>query len=115
MPIWLKTLLLLIVFTIAILVAYNLLRKYMLSKIKANKWVVLVVAAIVFFIPIISMFTRIDLPWNIIQYISSAIVIILLLWFMDLAGFSRRRYETVNKKNEIIMKPKAKPNRVKNK
>lgn len=112
MPIWLETVLEMIAFAIVILVIYNFLKVYVLSKIKANKWIVLISALAVFFIPIV---VRINLPWNMWTYIPSGIFVILLLWFMDLAGLVGRRYEKRNKKNEIIMKPKAKPNRIRNK
>jgi len=108
MPTWLITGIELIGFAIFILVFYNLLKVYVTPRIKVNKWIVLILAAIIFMIPI---FTGLPLPWNIIP---SGITAILLLWFMDLSGFGGRRYEKKNKKSEIIMKPKAKPNRVKN-
>lgn len=113
MPTWLLIGLQMIGFAIVILVIYNLLKIYVFSKIKVNKWIVLTSAVIIFMVPII---LPLNLPWNLWTYIPSGIFVILLLWFMDLSGFSgRSRYENKNKKNEIVMKPKAKPNRIKNK
>jgi hypothetical protein len=108
MPAWLIMGLEMLGLIIAILVIYNLLKIYVISKIHANKWVVLASAVIMFMIPI---FLRLDLPWNLIP---SAITVILLLWFMDLSGLTGKRYVAKSKKDEIVMKPKAKPNRVKN-
>ena len=114
MPSWLKSLLEMTAFAIVILVFYNLFKAYGMPKIKrkVNKWIVLVSAFIVF---ILGMFLQVYIPWSFFKYIPSGIFVILLLWFMDLSGFGAgRRYENKIKKDEIIMKPKAKPNRVKN-
>lgn len=96
----------LIGFGLLILVIYNLLRIFVLSKLNVNKWVVLSAAVLVFFLPLL---TGINMNTTIAALIQSGLFVILFLWFMDLSGFSNRR----SKKKEVVIKPKAKPNRVK--
>lgn len=104
-----------IIASIILIVGYNLLSKYLFSKIKINKWVVLVIGVVVYFIPPI--FTSLGAKLNIyVSYSFSIVFAIILLWFFDLMGWTRNKaLYKAKKKDEVIIKPKAKPNRVKNK
>ena len=116
MPGWLKFILEVIVFAIIILTVYNVLKKYVLSKVKANKWVILVIVLLVFTFPYtFYVVTKKQLTTAIINYVQMPVFVIFFLWFMDLIGFGATR--NVNRKDDkdnIVIKPKAKPNRVKN-
>ncbi|MCB2296860.1 hypothetical protein [Clostridium tagluense] len=103
------------------LVLYNVLKTYVLYKIKINKWVVLGIAMASFVLPTI---IWPYMPKYVANNIIPGIFVILFLWFMDLSGFIKKRsvsktnYTNTNsrkdKKDDIVMRPKAKPNRVKN-
>ncbi|MGH4118449.1 hypothetical protein [Clostridium sp.] len=107
--------------SIIMLVIYNVLKAYVLPKIKVNKWIVLAVAIVVFIVPMLMLP---NMHVVVRTYVIPGIVVILLLWFMDLSGFikkpnvSKTNYTTTSnkkdKKKDIVMRPKAKPNRVKN-
>lgn len=113
MPEWLKFTLQVVAFAVIILVVYNVLRKYVLSKIKASKWVILISALLVFFLPtLIIAITKTVPNQMVINYIQMPIFVILFLWFMDLMGFGATR--NIKKKDDVVIRPKAKPNRVKN-
>jgi len=107
---------------IVVLVVYNVLKIYVLHKIKINKWIVLVSSLVIFMVP---MLIWKNMPTYVANYILPAIFAILFLWFMDLSGFMKKRdiskskgsYTTTSKKDkkdDIVIRPKAKPNRVKN-
>lgn len=124
-------LLLMLAFAIIILIVYNVLKLYVLSKIKINKWIVFILAVIVLLLPTIVANLGVQLPKNLWwQYITSGIFMILFLWFMDLSGWINRKkpdsknssssgtyigYGKKDNKKDVVIKPKAKPNRVKNK
>jgi len=96
-------------FAIVIILLYNIAKKYLLSKIKVNRWVLLTIALVILvlggFLP----------QKGILKFVPSAFFVMLLLWFMDLSGWGAARYkEKAAKKNKVVIKPKAKPNRVKN-
>jgi hypothetical protein len=122
-----KQLLLMIVFAVIILIVYNILKVYVLNKININKWIVLALGILVLFLPGILISLGVKLPNNSFwQFIPSGIFIILFLWFMDLNGWMSKKtksstsstytgYGKKDKKKDVIIKPKAKPNRVKNK
>lgn len=115
MPAWLSTFLQVILFSIVILIVYNALKVYVLSKINANKWVVLIAGVLVFFIPTIAA-AYFNLPYNgtVWSYIHMGVFVILFLWFMDIIGFgASRNIKSNNKKDDVVIRPKAKPNRVK--
>lgn len=117
----LQTVLSIVAFSIVVLVVYNVLRIYVLHKIKVNKWVILGIAMVIFVVPMI---IWPDMPKYVANYIIPGIFVFLFLWFMDLSGFIKKRnvsttnYTSTNtkkdKKDDIVMRPKAKPNRVKN-
>lgn len=103
----LKVFLPMLIMIIIILAVYNVLKAYLLENVKINKWIVLTAGLAVTIVP--------TLIWPQIQktfwyYIQTAISLILFLWFMDLAGWSKRAASN-NEKNTVI-RSKAKPNRI---
>lgn len=92
-----------VIFFIVILVIYSPLKKYVFSRIKANKWVVLGITIVLFFgLSFLSVIVD-PIIGSAGTYISSAVTVIMMLWFIDLA-FPMKQKE--------ITKPKAKPKRV---
>ncbi|MCM8711127.1 hypothetical protein M2651_08810 [Clostridium sp. SYSU_GA19001] len=126
---WIKLILQFVAFAVIILVVYNILKYYLLSKIKINKWIVFAIAFVIFIISnFLGAFLNIDVQNNPVWiYGSSGIFIIFFLWFVDLSGWNNKTrknasasstytgYGKKDKKKDIVIKPKAKPNRVKNK
>ena len=51
MPTWLTFVLRVVIYATVLLIAYNILRKYVLYRFKPNKWVVLAVGIAIFFVP----------------------------------------------------------------
>ena len=110
-----------IAFTIVVFIIYYVLKTYLLSKIKVSKWVVLAIAIVFFIAPVILWPT---MPIIVSKYVIPGVFVIFALWFMDLSGFMKRRNSSrsnytntgygKDKKKDIVMRPKAKPNRVKN-
>ena len=114
-----------VAFAIVVLVIYNVLKIYVLNKVKINKWIVLVASLILFMGPMLIWPT---MPKYVANYIVPGIFVILFLWFMDLSGFMKRNSRNSSKtktnytntstkkdkKDDIVIRPKAKPNRVKN-
>ncbi|MFU0825324.1 MAG: DUF2304 domain-containing protein [Clostridium sp.] len=106
-----KALIQMLIMVIVVLSLYNILKIYVLEHIKANKWVVLILAAMVFLIPNIVLGNKLrTLPW--LMYIQNGVFLILFLWFMDLAGLSNRQASNQGNKNSTAIKAKAKPNRI---
>lgn len=109
-----------LLFSIVVLGIYTLLKKFVFDKIKINKWIVLVIAFIGFIaLPLVFP----TLPVIVTNYVIPGISAVLFLWFLDLCGFMNRAQNKAaqttynkpkSKKNDIVIKPKAKPNRVKN-
>ena len=112
---WWSFLLQVVVIAFVVVVAYNIIKKYLLNKIKVNKWIVLGLALLALFIPVVLTFAGVNASAPIWQYITSAIFIIFIMWFLDLMGLGvNRARNNVSSKNTEFIKPKAKPNRVKN-
>jgi hypothetical protein len=119
------TVLSIVAFSIIVLVVYNVLKAYVLDKVKVNKWAVLAAAVILFIVPMV---IWPNMPTYASNYIIPGIFVVLFLWFMDLSGFMRNRNISKqksktnitstntkkDKKKEVVIRPKAKPNRVKN-
>ncbi|WP_426349532.1 hypothetical protein ACPWSR_17625 [Alloiococcus sp. CFN-8] len=83
-------------------IAYNFLNKYVLYKLKINRWAILSIAMVVLIAPA---FLSLNTPiWMGIQ---SAIFVVLFLWFVDLTKLKKEEAK------KIKIRPKAKPNRVK--
>jgi len=115
------TILSIVAFSIVVLVVYNVLKAYVLYKINVNKWVILGLAMVLFVVP---MFVWPTMPKYVTNYIIPGAFVFLFLWFMDLSGFMKKKnisttnYTSTNtkkdKKNDVVMRPKVKPNRIKN-
>lgn len=114
MPAWLITLLQILGFAVIILVLFNLLKVYVLSKIKVKSSIVLTAAILVFALPIlISGVLRYQLSPIILNYVQMPLFVLLFLWYMDLIGFGTGKNIKKDKKDDIKIRPKAKPNRIK--
>ena len=110
-----------IVFAIIALALYYVLKTYVLYKIKINKWVVLGIVIVFFIVPMI---IWPSMPIYVSKYVIPGIFVIFALWFMDLSGLMKRNNapktnytmttSKKDKKDDIVIRPKAKPNRVKN-
>lgn len=117
-----KNILEIALFSILALGIFTVLKIYVFDKIKINKWIILALAMIEFLIPNLLWTT---MPVFVGKYIIPGIFVILFLWFMDLCGFMKKiegvstpkdkYYQQYNKSNNKVIKPKAKPNRVKKK
>ena len=99
-----KLILGILLFSIIALIVYGILRSYVLEKIKVNKWIVLVIALVVFIAPTLIW------PTCLIMFAryNSRNFVIYFLWFMDLSGFLKH-YDTpqnnsYNKYNKSIIK-----------
>lgn len=118
---WVKVILEVLGLAIFIFIVYNLLKIYVLPKVKVNKWIILVVAILCFMAPA---FIPAVASRPILNYGFTSLFMIFFLWFMDLTkpdrmkkntssagtSYSREKYKNDKK---LIIKPKAKPNRVK--
>ena len=94
-----------ILLAVVIFGGFSLLSRFVFNRVKINKWIILVAAIIIFLIPMF-------IPMN--QWIMlaiSAVATILFLWFLDIL---RNGYPKLKKEKKVVIKPKAKPNRVKN-
>lgn len=103
---------LLIVFAISIgiFIVYSLANLYFLSKIKLNKWVVLVIGLVFLFIGLIIPAYTDNLLLN---YIPTGIFVFFFLWYADLSGLSKIGAPKEKTSNTQVIKPKAKPNKLK--
>ena len=110
MPSWLKFLLPLVAYAAVILIVYNVLKIYVLSKFRPNKWIVFAIAVAILTTPSAIKPGINNTP---LGYGVSGVFLVLFLWFMDM--FKEDNEKIKNSKNNIHIKPKAKPNRVKNK
>lgn len=100
------TILTFIIMLIVALAAYALCRKFIFSKVRINKWIPLVISIIIFIIQIFAITLN--------QYLRSALsllAVLFFLWFMDITQGGGPK----KKEKQIVIKPKAKPNRVKKK
>jgi hypothetical protein len=119
MPMWLTVVLQVLFFVVIFLVVYNQLKIRVLSKLHPNKWIILALAVISFLVPtMIATYFNYNLNGTVWQYVQSAVFIVFFLWFIDLKNgsiYNTNNRRNANSKNNVVMKPKAKPNRVKGK
>lgn len=117
MPTWLTVVFQVLFFVVIFLVVYNQLKLRVLSKLHPNKWLILALAVIAFFVPtFIAAYFKYNLNGTVWQYVQSAVFIVFFLWFVDLrsgAIYNTTNRRPVNKKSNTVIKPKAKPNRLK--
>lgn len=97
-----------VLFVIVTLITYNLLKIFVLSNLKINKWIILtlgiVVCALTIFIKV-PIFIMCLLQW---------VYFVLILWFVDICVQERRIKQKNKNKKVMVNKPKVKPNRIKN-
>ncbi len=111
------------------LLVYYGLSTYVLKKIKISKWVVLGLFVLTLLLPTV-LFKSFGSVNEYVILGFQGVMVILLLWFLDLAGFTKRRNEKVTQKHtekeklknsgvkrikhkvdkKTAIKPKAKPN-----
>ena len=116
MPAWLQYVLQIILLTIVVFVIYSLLKKYIFSKIKVNKWVIIGVAVLALLIPVILQLLGIKINSNFV-YIQSGIYVVIFLWLFDTLGWGPKSAPakvSKNKSDNTVIRAKAKPNRLKN-
>lgn len=87
------------------IVAYSLCRKYVFTKVRVNKWIPLAIAIILFIVQLTVGNTNKYLNMGL-----SIFTVLFFLWFMDILQTGGPK----KKEKQIVIKPKAKPNRVKN-
>ena len=113
---WLIFGLKILVFALIVLVVFNALNIFVFSKIKVNKWIVLGGILLTVVVSPILLVYKIDINGTLWQYLLGAVFGILFLWFLDLSGFRKSKgSKSAKKQPEIVIRSKAKPNRVKNK
>jgi hypothetical protein len=123
---WVRDFGIMILFAAVVFVVYNLLKRYVLEKVKINKWIVFAVAVVVLILPnILVGALKMDIQNNLFwAFGPSSIFIILFLWFIDLSGWNRKGkaasapaagFGKKSNKKDVVIRPKAKPNRIKNK
>ncbi|MGN0145235.1 MAG: hypothetical protein ACI398_09635 [Clostridium sp.] len=101
----LSTILFYAVMLVVILALYAACRLYVFTKVRINKWIPLSISVILF---CIQLFIK-----GINGYLNAAITIatvLFLLWFIEIQQTGGPK----KKEKPIVIKPKAKPNRVKN-
>ena len=87
-----------------IVVAYVLAKKYIFGKVRIIKWIPLSIAIILFAAQIFLGQTN-----KYLSYGLSIFAVLFFLWFMDIMQTGGPK----KKEKQIVIKPKAKPNRVK--
>ena len=112
-----------LLFSVIVFILYQGLKKFVFDKIKINKWIVLAIGIVCFMVP--PLFLP-QMPVIVSNFVLPGCFVIFFLWFLDLTGFMKKvekkaektTYNTMskrkNKKDDIQIRPKAKPNRVKN-
>jgi predicted membrane protein len=112
MPLWLNVILQVLFIAVIFLVVYNFLKSHVLYKLHPNKWIILLLSIASFiFPPVIAAQFKYNLNGTVLQYVFSAVFLILFLWFIDLK--SGAIYNSGKKtQKDIKIKPKAKPGRV---
>ena len=92
MSTWLTVLLQVAFFAIIMFVVYKQLKERLLYKYNPNKWVVLIAAGVVFFLPmIITQLIKFNTNGSFWQYLDSAVFICLFLWFVDISNGNMQR------------------------
>lgn len=107
----LKTILITVGFAILIFGAYMLLSRYVFCKIRVNKWVLLALSIIIFGLSFVVPGTGATI--DIVKMGLSGVAAIIFFWFFDINKDGNPRIKKAKKK--VVIKSKAKPNRVKNK
>lgn len=96
--------------SIGIFIVYSMANLYFLSKVKANKWLVLIAGLVFLFIGLIVPAYTDNVFLN---YLPTGIFVFLFLWYADLSGLSKIGVPKEKTANTQVIKPKAKPNKLK--
>ena len=99
------TILFYVVMFVIILALYAACRLYVFSKIRINKWIPLSIAVVLFCCQLF--LNGINAYLNATMTVAT---VLFLLWFMEIKQTGGPK----KKEKKIVIKPKAKPNRVKN-
>ena len=106
-----------IILIVILLAAYNMLKVFVFDKLRTVKWAKWVVLVITILLGALNGYAGNkfgETSWQ--YYICMGLFVIALFTFFDLLGFGRRSSSSkYNKKDDVVIRPKAKPNRVKNK
>lgn len=89
-----------------IMVVYVLSKKYVFGRVRINKWIPLAIAIVLFVVQIF--FGAVN---KYLTIVLSIFAVIFFLWFMDIMQTGGPK----KKEKQIVIKPKAKPNRAKKK
>ncbi len=96
-----------ILFILISLITYNLLKIFVLSNLKVNKWILLILSIVVV---VVSFFIKVP---AFVMYMIQWLYFVLILWFVDVFVDEYRENKKNNNKKVIQNKPKPKPNRAK--
>ncbi|ATD54756.1 hypothetical protein [Clostridium chauvoei] len=88
----------------AVMLMFTLGRKYVFSKVKVNKWLLLGISVALFAVQFLFKTTN---PW--INILFTLVVVWFFIWFLDIQATGGPKKQ----EKKIEIKPKAKPNRVK--
>ncbi|AWZ49224.1 hypothetical protein [Hathewaya limosa] len=104
---------LLVVFTGLLL--FGVLTQTVFKKFKVNKWIILLITIVAILLP---PFFRISYNKGFLGlFVFPVIYIVLVLWFLQTSGLLNskdQREKEKKKQQQEVIRPKAKPNRVKN-
>ena len=104
---FLVALLYMVIMVVVILAIMFLGRKFIFSKVRINKYIPLGIAVVAFLAQLIISLSGVNMMW--LTMLLSIIAVTFFLWFMDIVTTGGPK----KKDEEIVIRPKAKPNRVK--
>lgn len=102
-----KDLPIILILVLSSLVIFNILKKYFLSKVKMNKFYILIAILLITALPLI--FYKSFYKISGLYYIQTILLSILVLMFMEV-----RKQEKEQKNKPVIGRPKPNPRRLKN-
>ncbi|AYE35796.1 hypothetical protein CP523_01935 [Clostridium septicum] len=88
----------------AIMLMFTLGRKYVFSKFRVNKWVLLGISVVLF---AVQFFLKLTNPW--LSILFTLVIVWFFVWFLDIQATGGPKKQ----EKKIQIRPKAKPNRVK--
>lgn len=100
----LSTILYILVMVVLMVGSLILGRKYVFSKVRVNKWIILSITIVLF---LAQFFINTKNMW--LSMVFTLVVVWFFLWFMDIQSTGGPK----KKEKKIEIRPKAKPNRVK--
>lgn len=97
-----------LIMLVIVFALYYVCRKFIFTKVRINKYIPLGIAIVLFILQIFS--GKLGISNNYVNIALSVISVLFFLWFMDIIQTGGPK----KKEKKIVIKPKAKPNRVKN-